>query len=208
MAIGTGALAAITLGSGLLNALGQGSANRAATDARNKELAFSRRVLNERRADPILAQLQGQFEQAQQQADTIPALFRRRQAGALASQAQLQRQRLNESLARAGQTGASETAIRAQRGFLGGLEQQRMTSELGAAQLQSQLQGRVSGMGTNILNQRHGSPGQAIAGIQNSVGQFTNPADPILSGLTSFATGLGIGGAFQPKKPATGTVEE
>lgn len=185
------ALGAILAGLSLVSSLaGQRSASRAA----DRERKFFQGQLAERRADPILAQLQGQFEQAQQDISRVPAFLRRQRESALVSQAQVQRQRVRESLSRAGVTGASEVGIRAERGQLANITQQRSQGLLQDAQLTAALRGRAGALGTNVLNQKFGSAGQAVAGIGQSIGQFVNPAQPFTNALTAFAIGNQFGG--------------
>ena len=153
--------------------------------AANDQRDYYNRILKRRRRDPATSYMREALGEISRAADIIPGMQRDLLQGRLASQAQLESQRLDESLARAGVTGVSELALRGRRRIGSGIEQSRQQGMLGIENLSNRLRQSQIGASQSVLNALYPSAGQAYA--QAAPQNYFDPSD-IMSNIAAPAS--------------------
>lgn len=164
-------------------------------DAASKQRDYYKSILKKRRRSPAALMMQEALGEIGQAADEIPGMQRNLLEGRLASQAQMESQRLDESLARAGLTGASELGLRGRRRIGSGIERSRQQGMLGIENLANQLRQSQIGASQSVLNSLFPTAGQAYA--QAAPQNYFDPSD-ILSNIALLRMSMGGEGEMPP----------
>lgn len=159
--------------------------------AAKRQREYYKAILKARRNSPEMKMMREALGDISRAADTIPGMQRDLLEGRIASQAQLESQRIDESLARAGITGASEGALRAKRRLGAGLERSRQQGMLGIENLANQLRQSEISASRSVLDALYPSASQTYASATPQ--NYFDPSD-IFSNIAMLRYSMGSEG--------------